>query len=128
MQRYNLHTNTKQKFRFRKWSCKNWAIFHSLGREITIGHLSCPMSNQALLKSFLLTTYAILTKSDEQESEKKELFCEQELLSLNILSAFDTMKLDYSASPLNTTYYNTPKPYSFNFRKNCEAFFMQALP
>lgn len=40
----------QQTFRFRKWSRKRWAIFHSLGKEVTIGQLIVPANNQALKK------------------------------------------------------------------------------
>lgn len=40
----------KQTFRFRKWSRKRWAVFHSLGKEVTIGQLIVPANNQALKK------------------------------------------------------------------------------
>ncbi|TKG96606.1 hypothetical protein EYV94_04985 [Puteibacter caeruleilacunae] len=42
---------SSKKVHFAKWSRKGWAVFASLGKLITIGHLRVPVCNQSVLKT-----------------------------------------------------------------------------
>ncbi len=44
----------KAALHFSKWSRNSWAVFGSLGREVTIGHLNVSICDRALLKTACL--------------------------------------------------------------------------
>lgn len=58
--------------RFRRWSRRAWAVFASLGREVTIGALRVPVSEQSLVKSDGVIAIC-LTERDTIEEEDEEL-------------------------------------------------------
>ena len=58
--------------RFRRWSRRAWAVFASLGREVTIGALRVPVSEQSLVKADGMIGIH-LTERDTIEEEDEEL-------------------------------------------------------
>lgn len=58
--------------RFRRWSRRAWAVFASLGREVTIGALRVRVSEQSLVKSDGVIAIC-LTERDTIEEEDEEL-------------------------------------------------------
>lgn len=55
---------SKQSVTFRQWSGKAYAIFASLGKEITIGHIDIDVCDQSLLKDKTHNNFQFI-KSDE---------------------------------------------------------------
>nr|WP_321451013.1 hypothetical protein [uncultured Carboxylicivirga sp.] len=51
MKQNNQHIK-RASVRFSRWIRKSWAVFNSLGREVSIGHLDVPVAGQALKKTF----------------------------------------------------------------------------
>ncbi len=69
MLKQNLHT--KQQFRFKHWSRKGYAVFVSLGRQISIGRI---ISSVAILLSGIgEAVISELFRIFSEESEEEEL-------------------------------------------------------
>ncbi|MCU4165644.1 hypothetical protein [Carboxylicivirga caseinilyticus] len=84
------------RLRFSQWSRKNWAVFHSLGREVSIGHIDVPVIGQALRKSsssgaILLNEYAL---DVDFESDLEEDLILPALVSLLTVFLFSVLAVD----------------------------------
>lgn len=59
--------------RFRRWSRKAWAVFASVGREVTIGTLRDGIARQSMIKSHVPVSNCGNDGDDRQEEEQEEL-------------------------------------------------------
>ncbi len=86
MRQANRHI-TQASIRFSKWSRKSWAVFNSLGREVSIGHLNVPVVGQALKKTLLGSSTLIAGKESDDRFETEENFGDELLLTdwVNVL-------------------------------------------
>lgn len=88
MKQNNQHIN-KTSVRFSRWSRKNWAVFKSLGREVSIGHIDVPVAGQALrkteLKGSVLIAESSTTNITETDSEEESTFIISSMAELMLL-------------------------------------------
>jgi len=107
VKKVNQHIN-KARIRFSHWSRKNWAVFNSLGREVSIGHIDVPVAGQALRKSELKgSVLAESSTTDNSETDSVEeatsIISSMAELMLLMLSAVITLELP-SPSGKSSTY------------------------
>lgn len=79
---------------FRQWTRKNYAVFASLGKEISIGHVDVDISDKALIKCNKKKSGAIdklESGNDEEESDEFlfDFIDQQFITSLLVISNLD---------------------------------------
>ncbi|MBS2100518.1 hypothetical protein [Carboxylicivirga linearis] len=107
MKQINQHIK-KASVRFSRWIRKSWAVFNSLGREVSIGHLDVPVAGQALKKA-LRNSYVIqseysfddLDAVDSDTVEENNLMWESLMLFL-----LPVLTLDLPSPSGNSSTYN----------------------
>lgn len=73
---FNRKHNTFRKLRFRRWCRESYAVFLSIKKEVTIGHIARSITEKALLKTnLLLTTVSndTIHPQMEYESESEQI-------------------------------------------------------
>nr|WP_321411669.1 hypothetical protein [uncultured Carboxylicivirga sp.] len=82
--------------RFSQWSRKGWAVFSSLGREVSIGHIDVPVVGQALRKSSLSGVILIneFVQDNDFEIDSEEDLVLPTLVSLLAVFLFSVLAVD----------------------------------
>ncbi len=73
---FNRKHNTFRKLRFRRWCRESYAVFLSIKKEVTIGHVARSIAEKALLKTNLLPTIVtdnFVFSQMEYESDSEEI-------------------------------------------------------
>lgn len=102
MKKKKLHIRTA--FRFRKWCRKAYAVFRSIGQYVTIGNLTCDLSEQTLKKqaAFPFFNFADVPEDDSPCGEKDSSpDLPEQKLPLFILPVITNVCPDYSGNSVN---------------------------
>lgn len=75
-------SSQKHIFRFRRWSRKNYAVFASLGRAVTIGSLSVHMAAKTLFHAVVKIVGAFIFIQEEHQDPDWEVLVSPELVLL----------------------------------------------
>ena len=126
MKQQRQHIN-QSRIRFSRWSRKNWAVFNSLGREVSIGHIDVPIAGQALRKTELKGSVLIaesstsdITETDNEEECTSIISSIAELILL-VLSPVITLELPSPSGESSLHNISVSNWIRFNCSKYCSA-------
>lgn len=112
----------KLSLRFRRWSRRAWAVFSSLGREVTIGTLGTALTEKSVAKTHL-PAGAISNEEFQQHREEAEEQDDPRLQTVELLPVLLAVPAGAVALPVpSITTYNGWYDYSrisrFLFSRN----------